>query len=81
MCDVRFLMRWGIMMVSGGGMMRVGVQYFAGRRRSRVCWQITNNTLLLFRLLVVVVDDNDGGGDGNGEGTQRTTASQTSSFD
>lgn len=80
MCDVRFLMRWGIMMVSGGGMMRVGVQYFAGRRRSRVCWQITNNTLLLFRLLVVV-DDNDGGGDGNGEGTQRTTASQTSSFD
>jgi hypothetical protein len=67
-------------MVSGGGMMRVGVQYFAGRRRSRVCWQITNNTLLLFRLLVVV-DDNDGGGDGNGEGTQRTTASQTSSFD
>jgi len=59
--------------------MRIGLQYFAGRCRSRVCWQITNNTLLLFRLQVVGNDD--GGGDGNDEGTQQTTTSQTSSFD
>jgi hypothetical protein len=48
-------------------------------RSSRVCWQITNNTLLLFQLQVVGNDD--GGGDGNDEGTQWTTMSQTSSFD
>jgi len=59
--------------------MWIGLQYFAGRRRSRVCWQITNNTLLLFRLQVVGNDD--GGGDGNEKGTQRTTTSQTPSFD
>ena len=63
------------MMKSGGGMMWI-VQYFAGRRRSRVCWQITNNTLLLFRLQVVGGDDV-----GGNVGTQRTTMSQTSSFD
>ena len=60
--------------------MWIGLQYFAGRRRSRVCWQITNNTLLLFRLQVVGNDDGVGGG-GNDEGTQRITTSQTSSFD
>lgn len=59
--------------------MWIGLQYFAGRRRSRVCWQITNNTLLLFRLQVVGNDD--GAGDGNDEWTQRRTTSQTSSFD
>ena len=60
--------------------MWIGLQYFAGRCRSRVCWQITNNTLLLFRLQVVGNDDGVGGG-GNDEGTQRITTSQTSSFD
>jgi hypothetical protein len=58
--------------------MWIGLQYFAGRRRSRLCWQITNNTLLLFRLQVVGKDD--GGGDGS-EGIQQITRSQTSSFD
>jgi len=60
--------------------MWIGLQYFAGRRRSRVCWQITNNTLLLFRLEVVGNDDG-GDGDGSDEETQRRMTSQMLSFD
>jgi hypothetical protein len=59
--------------------MWIGLQYFAGRRRSRVGWQITNNTLLLFRLQVVGDDDDEG--DGSDDGTQQTITSQISSFD
>ena len=46
--------------------MWIGLQYFAGRCRSRVCWKMTNNTLL-FRFEVVGNND-DGGGDGTMRG-------------
>ena len=58
--------------------MWIGLQYLAGRRRSRICWQITNNTLLFW---IRDVGNGDGGGDGNNKGAQRMRTSQTSSFD